>query len=109
MAYVIVSFVVVTAITFVAGYLALRRTGLGVERFASATVTPAAGTILRFEPGSEGYWQRLMERLGRRVRLERRRTRPADSAASSSWPACRTRVPSWSSSAPRSPSEPQEA
>lgn len=67
MAYVIVSFVVVTAITFVAGYLALRRTGLGVERFASATVTPAAGTILRFEPGSEGYWQRLMERLGRRV------------------------------------------
>jgi len=63
MAYVIVSFVVVTAITFVAGYLALRRTRLGVERFASATVTPAAGTILRFEPGSEGYWQRLMERL----------------------------------------------
>ena len=108
MAYVIVSFVVVTAITFVAGYLALRRTRLGVERFASATVTPAAGTILRFEPGSEGYWQRLMEaRDGASARTTS--NAPADSAASSSWPACRTRVPSWSSSAPRSPSEPQEA
>jgi tight adherence protein C len=67
MSYVIVSFVVVTAITFLAGYFALRRTGIGVDRLAPMVAADGTGTIVRFEPGAEGYWQRLMERLGRRV------------------------------------------
>jgi hypothetical protein len=69
MAYVIVSFVghYETIHLFLPHWYERYSTRVDVERFASATVTPAAGTILRFEPGSEGYWQRLMERLGRRV------------------------------------------
>lgn len=67
MSYVIVSFIVVTAITFLAGYFALRRTGIGVDRLAPMAAASGTGTIARFEPGSEGYWQRVMERLGRRV------------------------------------------
>lgn len=67
MSYVIVSFIVVTAITFLAGYFALRRTGIGVDRLVPMAAASATGTIARFQPGSEGYWQRVMERLGRRV------------------------------------------
>jgi tight adherence protein C len=67
MSYAIISFVVVTAITFLAGYLALRRTGIGGERLVPVAAAPGVSTILRFEPGSEGRWQRLMGRLGRRV------------------------------------------
>jgi tight adherence protein C len=67
MSYVIVSFIVVTAITFLAGYFALRRTGIGVDRLAPMAATSGTGTIARFQPGSEGYWKRVMERLGRRV------------------------------------------
>ena len=64
---VIVSFVVLTAITFLAGYFALRRTGIGVDRLVPMAAASGTGTIARFQPGSEGYWQRVMERLGRRV------------------------------------------
>lgn len=67
MSYVIVSFIVVTAITFLAGYFALRRTGIGVDRLVPMAAASGTGTIARFQPGSEGYWQRVMERLGRRV------------------------------------------
>ncbi|RPH75750.1 MAG: hypothetical protein EHM88_20815, partial [Candidatus Rokuibacteriota bacterium] len=67
MSYVIVSFIVVTAITFLAGYFALRRTGIGVDRLAPMAAASGTGTIARFQPGSEGSWQRVMESLGRRV------------------------------------------
>jgi tight adherence protein C len=66
---VLAAFLIVTAITFAAGALALRWwPALGRERLVAAVAGGEAGSILRFDDAAGSAGRRLVERLGRLLR-----------------------------------------